>query len=233
MVLETRPVFNIDEIVSNLKITLSGNTSDDNVKSVLKNFLAMINLYVSAAKEISTRLEIIDIEFQVLYSHNPIHYITSRIKSPQSIQKKLEKLGSVFDTKSVMENITDIAGIRVICHYIEEVYLIADLLSKQDDIKVLRCSDYIKEPKPSGYRSLHLVVSVPVFLSEGKRMVPVEVQIRTIAMDFWASLEHQLGYKTKGAVTDTLHTQLKECAENISAIDLQMQNIYRKINEIE
>jgi putative GTP pyrophosphokinase len=140
-------------------------------------------------------------------------------------------MGCEINTESIMKNITDVAGIRVICYYIDEIYSIADILTKQDDIKVLRISDYIKNPKSSGYRSLHIVVTVPVFLSNRTEIVSVEIQIRTIAMDFWASLEHQLGYKTKNTINNDLHLQLKDCAEEIASIDLKMQNIYNEIKK--
>jgi putative GTP pyrophosphokinase len=199
-----------------------------------QKMLPLLVLYKSAIKDIRARLEIIDNEFQMLYSHNPIHHIESRLKSPRSLMQKLERKGRPVSIESIMNHITDMAGIRVICYYIDEVYAIADMLSRQDDIRVWESDDYIKNPKPSGYRSLHLTVSVPVFLTNRTEMVPVEIQIRTIAMDFWASLEHQLAYKTNAIThrdrgTD-LHLELKNCAEAISSIDVKMQDIYHRIH---
>jgi putative GTP pyrophosphokinase len=229
MILERRVGFNVEEMSTNTERLLQENISPEKIKDIAKNFLVLLNLYNSAIKEIGTKLEIIDDEFQILYSHNPIHHIERRLKSPQNIVRKLQKMGCEMNTESIMKNITDVAGIRVICYYINEIYDIADMLTKQNDIKVLKTSDYIKNPKPSGYQSLHIVVTVPVFLSNKTEIVPVEIQIRTIAMDFWASLEHQLGYKPKNNVNEELHLQLKDCAEEIALIDLKMQDIYNKI----
>lgn len=131
--------------------------------------------------------------------------------------------------RSVRENLTDMAGVRVVCNYIEDIYEIARMLTNQSDIKLLRMSDYIREPKPNGYRSLHLVMDVPVFMSDRTEHVPVEIQIRTIAMDFWASLEHQLRYKSDSDVSDKLREQLRECAEKSAELDLEMQSIYKKV----
>ena len=157
---------------------------------------------------------------------NPIHIITARVKSPRSIIRKLSRRGLELSVESARDNLTDIAGVRVICSYIDDVYLIADLLTSQDDIKVIRRSDYIKEPKPNGYRSLHFIVTVPVFLSESTELVKVEIQIRTIAMDLWASLEHELSYKLTSGKTESVTKELKDCADIISNIDLRMQNLY-------
>ena len=153
------------------------------------------NIYLSATKEISTKLEILDDEFQARHKRNPIHQIQRRVKSPESILEKLSRKGYDLSTESAMENLNDIAGIRVICSYIDDIYTVKKLLSKQNDIEVIKEVDYIKAPKPNGYRSLHLVLRVPVFFSDRMEKVKVEVQIRTIAMDFWASLEHQMKYK--------------------------------------
>nr|WP_148206776.1 GTP pyrophosphokinase family protein [Desulfitobacterium hafniense] len=196
----------------------------------MKTMIVMQQVYSAAIREVSTKLEILDDEFQVKFAHNPIHHMESRLKQPQSIREKLLRKGLTPDMKLATEHITDIAGIRVICYYINDIYTIAEVLLKQDDITLIKRSDYIENPKSNGYRSLHLVVSVPVFLSEGTRNVPVEVQIRTIAMDFWASLEHRLKYKSDSPVKDDLQRELAECAESITDIDEKMQSIYVQLN---
>ncbi len=198
-----------------------------------QGYMEMVQLYNSAIREITTKLEILDSEFRLRYDHNPIHHIDSRLKSIASIVEKLRRKGEPVNIQSARERLTDIAGVRVVCNYIDDIYRIADVLSAQDDIAVLRRTDYIEAPKENGYRSLHLVVSVPVFLSGGSVPVPVEVQIRTIAMDFWASLEHQIRYKSAEAIRDddALRAELKRCAEESAALDLRMQEIYRQLKE--
>jgi putative GTP pyrophosphokinase len=230
MILERRLNINIERMVSDLKNSLGSEMLTGEMIQILEGIAVLLNRYNSAIREVSTKLEILDDEFQMLHSHNPIHHIESRLKSPRSILEKAARRGLALTIDSVRENITDIAGIRVMCHYIDEVYAISELLEKQEDIAVIKKSDYIKHPKPSGYRSLHLVVSVPVFLSSTTERVPVEVQIRTVAMDYWASLEHEMRYKGHSGVNETLKTQLKDCAETLFATDLRMQDIYNKLN---
>ncbi len=198
---------------------------DDEAKAIT-SFIITENLYSSAAREIKTKLENLNDEFKHVKDRNPIHHIKSRIKTPKSIMDKLNRLGCELSVESARKNLTDIAGIRVICSYIDDIYLIAKLLTSQDDIKVIRTSDYIKNPKPNGYRSLHLIVTVPVFLSDSKELVKVEIQIRTIAMDFWASLDHELSFKLTDKKIAAVTLELKECADIISDIDKRMQNLY-------
>lgn len=200
------------------------------LEKTMKKFSARMQLYRGGIKEISTKLEILDEEFKSKFSYNPIHHIESRLKSMPSIVKKIKSKGLEVSIDSISENITDIAGIRVICNYIDDIYRVAEMLTAQDDVKLIRVRDYIKNPKPSGYKSLHLIVEVPVFLSTGPVPMPVEIQIRTIAMDFWASLEHKLKYKTNNAVDDDLHERLKKCADEISVLDYEMQDIHNTIN---
>jgi len=195
-------------------------------QETIEEFLSMRFRFQSAMREVRTKLEILDDEFSMRHSRNPIHHMESRIKSPQSIIHKLYRKGLPPTTQAAMENLQDIAGIRVVCAYLNDTYAIAELLGKQDDLRIIRMRDYIKEPKANGYRSLHLIVEVPVFLSTGKELLPVEVQIRTIAMDFWASLEHQLRYKETAAVPETLNQQLYGAAERIAALDGEMQHIH-------
>lgn len=198
----------------------------------LYQFIELEHLYESAIREVKTKLEILDSEFKSKYDYNPIHHIEDRLKSPQSILGKLNKKGLPFTCEAARSSLNDIAGVRVICNYIEDIYTVSDLLTMQDDVQLIKRKDYISEPKPNGYRSLHLVIATPVYLSDRKELVNVEVQIRTIAMDFWASLEHELKYKTDTAVSAELALQLKECAETIAATDEKMQNIYRTLKQI-
>ena len=195
----------------------------------LQGYIEMQQVYKAGIREITTKLEILDEEFNVRYSHNPIHRIESRLKSLPSTIEKLKRRQLPVTIRSVRENLTDMAGVRVVCNYIEDIYEIARMLTNQSDIKLLRMSDYIREPKPNGYRSLHLVMDVPVFMSDRTEHVPVEIQIRTIAMDFWASLEHQLRYKSDSDVSDKLREQLRDCAEKSAELDLEMQSIYKKV----
>jgi len=188
--------------------------------------------YQAAIKEVQTKLEILDDEFQMKHRRNPIHHMQSRMKTIQSMMEKLRRKQANVSISSAVDNLTDIAGIRVICSYIQDIYTVANLLTKQDDIRVVKVRDYIKQPKENGYRSLHLVVEVPVFLAEGRVLVPVEVQIRTIAMDFWASLEHSLRYKAQGQVTDDISAELLKTASDIAMLDERMQSIHDRVDAI-
>jgi putative GTP pyrophosphokinase len=229
MTLERRIDINVERLVSDLKDAFGSEMLTDEMIQMVEGISVLMNMYNAAIREVSTKLEILDDEFQVLHSHNPIHHIESRLKSPRSVVEKATRKGLALSIDSVRDNITDIAGIRVMCHYIDEVYAVAELLAKQEDIDVVKTADYIKHPKPSGYRSLHLVVSVPVFLSSATERIPVEVQLRTVAMDYWASLEHEIRYKGRAGVADELQAQLRDCAETIFATDLWMQDIYNRL----
>ncbi|MGN1422695.1 MAG: GTP pyrophosphokinase family protein [Oscillospiraceae bacterium] len=199
----------------------------------LYQFIELEHLYESAIREVKTKLEILDSEFKTKYDYNPIHHIEDRLKSPQSILEKLQRKGLPFSCNAARTTLNDIAGVRVICNYIEDIYTVAELLTSQDDVTLIKRKDYIENPKPNGYRSLHLVIQTPVYLSDSKELVNVEVQIRTIAMDFWASLEHELKYKTSNDVSADLAEQLKDCAETIAATDKRMQEIYRTLKQID
>ncbi len=204
-------------------------------KEVLEKFqeyLELQQIYNAAIREISTKLEILNDEFKVKFDHNPIHHIESRLKSPQSMFSKLRKLGFDVSIKSAMDNLFDIAGIRVICCYTEDVYRVAELLIQQNDITPIKRKDYIKNPKENGYRSLHLVISVPIFLSNRTEKVAVEVQLRTIAMDMWASLEHKLRYKQKKELPEDIKEELKYSADELSEIDERLQIIHNKIRRL-
>lgn len=195
---------------------------------------ALMMMYRCAIREISTKLEVLDDEFSVKYKRNPISSIKSRIKQPESIYRKLQKKGYAFTEKNIREQLNDVAGIRVTCPFIDDIYIVAKLLAEQDDITVLRIKDYIQNPKENGYRSYHMIVEIPVFFAEGKTPMRAEVQIRTIGMDFWASLEHQLRYKKEfgdNAQYELITQKLSECAHAITATDNQMQDIKNMIGE--
>ena len=202
-------------------------------QQMVDEFFTIQCRYQSAIREIQTKLEILDDEFQMRHKRNPIHHMQSRMKSIQSMMEKLARKNAQRNIASAVENLTDIAGIRVICSYLQDVYTVAELLTRQDDIHVLKVRDYIKQPKANGYRSLHLVVEIPVFLSEGRVMVPVEIQIRTIAMDFWASLEHSLRYKAPGNIPEEISEELLQTASDIAILDQRMQTIHDKVDALE
>ncbi|MBQ9949715.1 MAG: GTP pyrophosphokinase family protein [Clostridia bacterium] len=207
---------------------IMANDDDVILLSEITRYLEMQHNYNAAIKEVRTKLEILSDEFAAKHDHNPIHNIESRLKSPHSIVKKLRKRSLNVSVPSARENLHDIAGVRVICCYIDDIYTIANLLTSQNDITLIQIKDYIKDPKPNGYRSLHLVLSIPIFLSEGPVDIPVEIQIRTVAMDVWASLEHELRYKTKNSIPDTANDELCACASMLSDLDLRMQNLFRQ-----
>lgn len=208
---------------------MTGEVIPDDTLAIIRSFIVVQNLYSSAIREITTKLENLNDEFRYTRDRNPIHQLKSRVKSPMSIFHKLQRRNLEISLESAKKNLTDIAGVRVICSYIDNIYMIADMFTSQEDIKILRRTDYIKNPKPNGYRSLHLIVQVPVFLSDRAEMVSVEVQIRTIAMDFWASLEHDLSYKLEGEKSGSVAADLRDCAEIIAETDKRMQNLYNNI----
>jgi len=187
------------------------------------------NVYSAAIREISARLEALDEEFQLRHRHNPIHHIQSRIKTLPSIIRKLLSTGSSLSISTAKKELHDIAGVRVICRYIDDIYRVADLLLSHDDISLIAEKDYIKNPKPNGYRSLHIVVDVPVYLSQGKLFIPVEIQIRTVAMDFWATLEHGIRYKATEEVPPYIARELRQCADVITDTDQRMQEIFKAL----
>ena len=195
----------------------------------IQAFFDQMMIYNAGIKEVRTKLEILDDEFQTKYAYNPIHHIESRLKSVKSIVNKIKEKNMDVTLHNIKENVTDIAGIRVICNYLNDIYEVEKLLLKQSDVKLLRRRDYIKAPKSSGYQSLHLLIEVPIYLSDGPRPIPVEVQIRTIAMDFWASLEHRLKYKSDNEVAEDLRYRLKICAKAIQELDVEMQSINKVI----
>ena len=189
--------------------------------------------YEAAIHQVQTKLEILDSEFHIRHSRNPIHHMQSRMKTLPSIMEKLNRRQQPVNLQSAQDNLTDIAGIRVICSYINDIYTIADLLTGQDDVRVIKRRDYIRNPKPNGYRSLHLVVEVPVYLEEGRVTAPVEVQIRTIAMDFWATLEHELRYKNLTQVPEDINRELLQVASEIAVMDQKMQSICSRVEALD
>lgn len=191
----------------------------------------LLMMYTGAIREVKTKLEVLNDELAVSRKRNPIEFIKTRIKTPISIAAKLEKKGAKISVESIEENLNDVAGVRVICAFVDDIYQVADMLTSQDDIKLITKKDYIKKPKSNGYRSLHLIVEVPVFFSEQKKSMRVEVQIRTIAMDFWASLEHQLKYKKNVKDAEMISEELKECADVINKTDYHMLGIRNRIQE--
>ncbi len=198
-----------------------------------EGFEVFRHAYRAAIKEVRTKIEILSEEFAVRHDYNPIHHMERRLKIPESIEEKLERLGKEVSIEAAKDNIFDIAGIRVVCNFVDDVYTLADMLIAQSDVTLITKKDYIASPKPNGYRSLHLVVSVPVFLLNGCENVPVEIQIRTVAMDFWASLEHQLRYKKEKNISSKIDIELKACAEVSATLDKRMQKIFDELNRIE
>ncbi len=188
-------------------------------------------LYDAALKEINTKLEILNNEFKMAHQYNPIEHITSRIKTPQSIAKKLRHNGRELTIENIVKYVNDIAGIRIICSFTSDIYRIADLIAKQNDIKVLKIKDYIMCPKENGYTSYHMIVAIPVFLSDKTVETKVEIQIRTIAMDFWASLEHKIYYKFEGNAPEHIRKELRECSDIVAYLDQKMLSLNEEIKE--
>lgn len=195
-------------------------------------FKQVMTMYSSGIREVTTKLEILNADLKSRYQRNPIHSIKSRIKSPESIAKKLKKKGVPVRVDSIRGNLNDVAGVRVICSFVDDIYTIAEMLTSQTDITLIKKKDYIEHPKPNGYRSLHLIIEVPVFFADKMRPMRVEVQIRTIAMDYWASLDHQLRYKKDELDEATrleMEQRLERCATIITEMDLEMLDIRKNI----
>ena len=197
-----------------------------------RQFQQVMMHYTCAIREVKTKLEVLNDELSVKNQRNPIEMIKSRVKKPLSIVEKLQRRGLEVSLESMVKNLDDVAGVRIICSFVDDIYEVAEMLVRQDDVKVIAVKDYIKNPKPNGYRSYHLIIEIPVFFSEEKKNLRVEVQIRTIAMDFWASLDHQLKYKKDiGAAADEISEDLRQCAEVIAATDQHMLQIRKRIEE--
>ncbi len=197
-----------------------------------QEYMEMEHLYNAALKQLQIRFEILNGEFKVKHDRSPIHHIESRLKSTKSIIKKLSRLGHEISIPSAMKNVNDLAGIRVVCSYIDDVYNVADMFLRQNDIRLIKKHDYIQTPNYNGYRSLHLDVEIPVFLSDHTQSVLAEIQIRTVAMDFWASLEHDLRYKSDKNIPQELCEQMLACADEIAIIDKEMQDMSKVIQNL-
>lgn len=197
----------------------------------MKNLRGFMMIYRCAIREVKTKFEVLNEDLSVIRRRNPIQFIESRVKSPESILKKMKRKNLPYSIEAIVDNIDDIAGIRVVCGFIDDIYEVAHMLEIQDDITLIQVKDYIKNPKPNGYRSYHMIVEIPVFFANRKQNVRVEVQLRTIAMDFWASLEHQMRYKEHQKVKDAkeISLELKQCADIIAETDKKMQDINNKI----
>ena len=229
MYVERKPSLYIEELRSEFKENINKFKNGDEAFDKLVGFVELDHLYSSALKEISTKLDILDDNFNHIYKHNPIHHMERRVKEMTSLVKKLQRKGLTIDAETAKANILDIAGIRVVCNYLEDIYVIEKLLLKQEDVKLLKRKDYIEHPKENGYRSLHIVVSIPVFLADRVEVTPVEIQIRTIGMDMWASLEHKIRYKND-ADTEKYKGLLEQCATDITNVESKMQQIHSEIS---
>lgn len=201
------------------------------MREQIHDFCRLMAFYRCAMMEIETKFNVISEDFSYQYERNPIENIKSRLKSPISIKAKLERREHPLTVESIEENLYDVAGVRVVCSFVDDVYKIAEALLQQDDVTLIERKDYIQYPKKNGYRSLHLIVAVPIFLTNQKKMMNVEIQLRTIAMDFWASLEHQLRYKKENTMTPDMEMDLKTCAEISSHLDALMNDLCHKISD--
>lgn len=197
----------------------------------LKNEITRFMMsYKFALDEMNTKIDILKQEFHYIHDYNPIEHVKSRLKSPESIFKKMQRKGYDFTLSAIKKNIRDIAGIRITCPFISDIYEISAMLQKQKDIKVIECKDYIKEPKQNGYQSLHLILEIPIFMSDKEDHIPVEIQIRTIAMDFWASLEHKIYYKYDNEIPENIKNDLKAAALSAAQLDKKMESIHKEMN---
>ena len=213
----------------------SGRPMDDAdlaMEELRADYAQIRGVYAAAIREINARLQTLDSEFSFRHRHNPIHHIESRVKTLPSITKKLHSMGVPVSIINAKKNLHDIAGVRVVCRYVDDIYRIANLLLSQDDILLIYEKDYIKKPKENGYRSLHIVVDVPVYMIEGRLFIPVEIQIRTVAMDFWATLEHGIRYKATEEVPAQIGLELRECADVITDTDYKMQEIFKALQMV-
>ena len=201
------------------------------IKSMKTELTRFMMLYKFALDEINTKIDILKQEFHYIHDYNPIEHVKSRLKTPESILKKVYRKGYDLTLSSIKENIHDIAGIRITCSFISDIYELSNMLENQKDIKVIKTKDYIKNVKPNGYQSLHLILEVPIFMSDRVENICVEVQIRTIAMDFWASLEHKIYYKYNKEIPSKLVEELKEAANSVSELDKKMEKIHKEITQ--
>ena len=197
--------------------------------NMAQQFQEAMMMYTCAIREVKTKIEVLNDELSVRNSRNPIEMIKSRVKKPRSIVEKLRRRGLEVSLESMIANLDDVAGIRIICSFLDDIYAVADMLVRQDDIRVIAVKDYIKNPKPNGYKSYHMVVTVPVYLTDGPVETKVEIQIRSVAMDFWASLEHKIAYKFEGNAPEGLLHELKDCADVVDMLDKKMFSLNEAI----
>lgn len=202
----------------------------DKAYAMTKPYITLMSYYKCAMMEVETKFNVLNEEYSLEYDRNPISSIKTRLKSPMSIQEKIKRKDIPLTLSAIENNLNDVAGVRVVCALPEDVYTLARALLKQDDINLLEIKDYIKNPKPNGYRSYHMIVSTPIYLANEKREMKVEIQLRTIAMDFWATLEHQLRYKKDVEFTEEMADELYKCAQLSADLDIRMQNLRNKVN---
>jgi putative GTP pyrophosphokinase len=202
------------------------------VKQFIRDLKTFYLKYTAAMNETATKIEILNEDYKTRYDHSPIEHIESRIKEPESLIKKMMRNNLDFDINTMQNRIFDIAGVRVICSFQQDIYDIVDMINKNEEIQVIKTKDYIANPKESGYRSYHMILKVPVYLTTGREEVPVELQIRTMAMDFWASLEHKIKYKYDGIIPEEIQKELVECSNTIAKADEEMMRINNRIKEV-
>ncbi len=198
----------------------------------IESWQEVILIYRSALKQVETKMEILNDEFQHVHQYNPIEHIKSRIKTPESIVRKLNRYGSEPTISNMVDQVNDIAGIRLICSFTSDIYELAKIIAQQKDIHVISVKDYIRYPKQSGYRSYHMIITIPVYLTEKTVRTKVEIQIRTVAMDFWASLEHKIKYKFEGSVPEEFREELLACSKMVADLDSRMENINVAIQDL-
>lgn len=213
----------------------------EKIKNMMENenFIEFIKVlpefelkYLAAMREIETKMKILNEDFKTRYNRSPIDNIESRLKSNESLVKKMMRNNVAFSIDAVEQNIFDIAGVRIICPFISDIYSLAEIISQNEEITIIRIKDYIKEPKESGYRSYHMIVQIPVYLTTGREDVNVEIQLRTMAMDFWSSLEHKIKYKYDGLIPDDVKIELVECADSIAKNDEAMMLLDKKVQQV-
>ncbi|MDR7077545.1 putative GTP pyrophosphokinase [Neobacillus niacini] len=200
-----------------------------NLKAIKIELTRFMMAYKFALDEMTTKINILKDEFNYIHDYNPIEHVNSRLKSPESIFKKVQRKGIDFSLESIKENIKDIAGMRITCSFISDIYELSRMIAKQKDVRIIEYKDYIKNPKPNGYQSLHMIVEIPIFMSDREELTLVEVQIRTIAMDFWASLEHKIYYKYNKEIPQKMLDELKATADMAGSLDRKMESLHREM----
>ncbi|MEH7111247.1 GTP pyrophosphokinase family protein [Neobacillus niacini] len=203
-----------------------------NLKAIKIELTRFMMAYKFALDELTTKINILKEEFNYMHDYNPIEHVKSRLKSPESILKKVQRKGIDFTLASIKENIKDIAGLRITCSFQTDIYELSRMIANQKDIRIVEYKDYIKKPKPNGYQSLHMILEIPIFMSDREELIFVELQIRTIAMDFWASLEHKIYYKYNKDIPQKMLDELKSTAEMASSLDRKMESLHREMDKM-